>query len=197
MPGGRKFNQYEMFDRYGQIAQLQPDYDEEESSGDEEIKQETGDHKVKREASKTPGPSNSVKHESQDDKTVIKQEAYDWDAEKRRAIERLRHLGVEEVPANTVSHVDNLQGQLYMLHHTGPMHERQYSFFAYVGNDILARVDNVNDEMEKAVYHLAAIHFGQALGWTRPDEHNLEVSSLEMPGVNSGSNAVKISAPKN
>lgn len=155
--------------KFGQVEQLPDLFGHGESLG----------HLIEREACAEKGQD-------------TKKRSYKWDHEKSHAVTQARSLGITELPENQVGqtyHERKLTG-LYHINCTG---EKLYSFIMYDGINVFARVHT--SSMEKAAYDLAAIHIGQKLEWSHPNDYDLVVSKVPMTGINSGDFAIKMSLP--
>ncbi|KAK7949289.1 uncharacterized protein PG986_010175 [Apiospora aurea] len=169
---------------------------------DRKIKREDMDRDIKQEMTDSPYRS-IVKDEDDDEKKPlaenqpIKKRArahqpnsrheYSWAAETSDAKAKSRILGIIEIPTDQVGRVME-GGKLTGAYHLNYSHPIK-TFVVYDGLEVLARVQDF--EMETAVYQLAALYFGAKLGWSHPDEQDLDVSSIPMKGE--GAFVVKVS----
>ncbi|KAK7920019.1 hypothetical protein PG985_008041 [Apiospora marii] len=178
MPRGEpsQSSQASLISRFGQISQLPDVFVQEGSSSDAMIKQE-GQGTKKRALSRQPSA----------------QAEYKWNEERDRATAKARRLGLTELPANEVAQVIK-DDTLTAILHANWKQEQLDAFFHYEGLEVLARV--VNDDMQAIVRRLAALHIGDRLYWSHPDEQDLQVSVVQMKGLNSCAYAMKVSPPE-
>ncbi|KAK8093470.1 hypothetical protein PG997_000155 [Apiospora hydei] len=178
------------------------------------VKREAMDRRVKQESIDNPSSGNMVKDESDDEKKpldnypAIKQDgqstmkrarnhrpkstySFNWADSTSDAKAKSRILGIIEIPTDQAGRVIEA-GKMTAIYHIN-YGQPIKTFVVYDGTEVLARVKDF--EQETAVYELAALYFGAKLGWTHPDENDLDISSVPMEGE--GTFAVKITLMRN